>query len=61
MLVWLDGKKIVAYNSIISQDGAQQYISTSCLLVDGLDIEIPLVLENQAVEIYLNDDLSVRY
>ncbi len=62
MLVWVDeAKKITAWNEMISIDEAKQYLSDKCIWVENLKIIPPSVAENQIVQSYLNDDMSIRY
>lgn len=61
MLIWYDSnKKIYASNESISKEEAQQYISSNCIWIEE-EINFPEVQENQAVEMHLNGDNTIRY
>lgn len=62
MLIWIDGnRKITAWNEIISKEDAKKYITTGCLWVSDLEINMPEITETQKVEMYLNEDMTIRY
>ena len=62
MLVWIDeNRKITAWNEVISEEEAKKYINTGCLWVSDLEINMPEITESQTVEMYLNEDMTVRY
>lgn len=62
MLIWIDeNRKITAWNETISETVAQEYISSSCFWVEELKIEMPEISEKQAVEMYLNEEMTIRY
>lgn len=62
MLIWTDkSRKITAWNEIISEEDAKKYINTGCLWITDLEINMPEITESQTVELYLNEDMTVRY
>lgn len=62
MLVWIGGhRKITAWNEVVSEEEAQQHINDGCLWVSDLEINMPKITETQSVEMYLNEDMTVRY
>lgn len=61
MLIWHDSnKKIDAWNESIGKEEAQQYISSNCIWIEE-EINFPEAQENQSVEMYLNEDNTIRY
>lgn len=61
MLVYLGfNRMITAYNPDISKEEAQEYLTESCLWIDGLKIEPPYE-EGKRVLMYLNEDDTIRY
>lgn len=64
MLLYLDDdKRIFAYHDTLSKKESQNYLEdSSCMWVDDLSIEYPQYdKETQYVNIYLNEDMTVRY
>lgn len=62
MLIWIDeNRKITAWNEIISEEEAKKYINAGCLWVSDLEINMPEITESQTVEMYLNEDMTIRY
>lgn len=64
MLLYINyDKRILGYHEDINKKDSQNYVNESgCIWVEDLTIEYPEHdKETQYVDIYLNDDMTVRY
>lgn len=64
MIIWIDSnRKITAYNTVLTETQAQEYLSDNCVWLDTEMPSIGEIEENKHAEFYLNADntISVTY
>lgn len=61
MQLILRENKVIAYNDTIAKKEAQKCLSSDVVWIDDLCIEPPMHTANQYVNMYLNEDNTIRY